>query len=133
MRNSDVTKMLSMGVINSSSEVNKDSVNCCVKQSVEKMKEFIPLCGEKKLKRCLGSLTSHFKKMGIVYEETDTINLEDNYVRVINDCLSDLNSKSKNTYVYSLTQVAEILRFRRDIDITYDYNSGAYEIKVVSE
>lgn len=98
-----------------------DNMDVFLDYVVTYLKENTPPCKEKKLKRH----ARNYSGVGLKYDDTTT--LDEYYVRMINDVLSEIR-RGKADYLFSFGQIRDVLRFERNI--TLRYVDGCYEIKM---
>lgn len=98
-----------------------DNMDVFLDYVVTYLKENTPLSKEKKLKRHARA----YSGLGLKYDDTTT--LDEYYVRMINDVLSEIR-RGKSDYLFNFEQIRDVLRFERNI--TLRYVDGCYEIKM---
>lgn len=98
-----------------------DNMDVFLDYVVTYLKENTPLSKEKKLKRH----TREYSGVGLKYDDTTT--LDEYYVRMINDVLSEIR-RGKIDYLFNFGQIRDVLRFERNI--TLRYVDGCYEVKI---
>lgn len=98
-----------------------DNMDVFLDYAVTYLKGNTPLSKEKKLKRH----ARNYSVVGLKYDDTTT--LDEYYVRMINDVLSEIR-RGKVDYLFNFGQIRDVLRFERHIALRYI--DGCYEIKI---
>lgn len=96
-----------------------ENMDYFVQEAITYLKENTPISKDKKLIRRVGTSAG----IGITCDNTT---LDEYYVRLINDTLSEIRHGNVG-YLFSLSQIKDLLRFERDITVKYD--DGCYEIQ----
>lgn len=101
-----------------------DNTDSFMEMVVHELKRNTLPSKDKRLKRRVGRSIS---SLGMKRDDITT--LDDYYVRLINDTLSEIRY-GKMGYVFTLSQLQDVIRFERDIKVRYC--DGCYEVSKVN-